>query len=116
MTQEQIIEGNKLIAEFMGNEKVNRNTSDDVYLHYYKYHYSWDWLMSSWLKILKWGVDEHGVQWTQELTQDGVFISANRNTKCKFSVFAFRGAIEIKDVWYLVVEFIKWYNSKTQQL
>ena len=66
MTQEEILEGNKLIAEFMGGKEVDWFServimipySDELTIHNYfgkakgymldreiKYHSSWDWLM-----------------------------------------------------------------------
>ena len=48
MTQEQINEGNKLIAEFM-----NRNhQSLYSFISQYEYHYSWDFLMPVVRKIV----------------------------------------------------------------
>ena len=40
MTKE-IIEGNKLIAEFLGQEKLTGRISDE----HRQFHTSWDWLM-----------------------------------------------------------------------
>lgn len=55
MTPEEIIEGNKLIAEFMGYEKHptiedclrDPQKSEHNFMHpsHLKYHSSWDWLM-----------------------------------------------------------------------
>lgn len=40
MNSTEILEGNKLIAEFL-NQKLPSNSNFDVYL----YHSSWDWIM-----------------------------------------------------------------------
>ena len=40
MNSTEILEGNKLIAEFL-NQKLPSNSDFDIYL----YHSSWDWLM-----------------------------------------------------------------------
>ena len=57
MTQEEIIEGNKLIAEFMG-VKIGEDlyswrpgVIDSIKEHNLQYHSSWDWLMPICLKF-----------------------------------------------------------------
>ena len=50
MSNEEIIEGNKLIAEFMGKEIRDHLYNDAVK---WKYHLSWDWLMPVIEKISK---------------------------------------------------------------
>lgn len=61
MEKEIIIEGNKLIVEFMGEQIIMEDspshtkvTSTKAYLeHEYSYHMRWDWLMPVVEKILK---------------------------------------------------------------
>ena len=48
MTQDEIIEGNKLIAEFMGaivNKDGTVKGYSQIQIPGYGYHTSWDWLM-----------------------------------------------------------------------
>lgn len=108
MTNEEILEGNKLIAEFMGFEF---NKSKIIYdptdtnpegkligypLSNLKYHSSWDWLIPVIDKIhsSNYYVDYY----LSELGQfnNGVHINT------KFIEVSFDS----------VIEFIKWYNSK----
>jgi len=56
MTEQEIIEGNKLIAEFMGDYRAKYKVSNDytlanAMLKTLKYHSSWDWLMPVFKKI-----------------------------------------------------------------
>lgn len=79
MTAEQILEGNTLIAQFMGaivSQPYSKNEEQDGLLFYYpdrtspdmfrnhssasiKYHTSWEWLMPVIEKIAKLNIKEH---------------------------------------------------------
>ena len=111
MTQEQIIEGNKLIGEFM-KIKINHAGKGDLYKcpatglstsdKELEYHSSWDWLMSVVEKIESMGYD--------------VFINGLycRITDCGMSDFELESGevnTKIEAIWFTVIEFIKWYNS-----
>ncbi len=110
MKKEEIIEGNKLIAEFMGGEfnerqsfvyfklPVNKAYSvlDDL-----KYHSSWDWLMPVVEKIEK---GNFGVKQCRKVveiyiddTKENIIHSKHRN--------------RIESLWYAIIEFINWYNK-----
>lgn len=100
MTKEQITEGNKLIAEFMGghlntDSQQSRNEwifpdwhTDQLY-----YHESWDWLMPSVekIKILLSG-DSYWHEHFPEALE----------------------TVKIEVVWLAVVEFIKCHNDNEQ--
>ena len=116
MTKEKILEGNKLIAEFLGyayipytgghsgrpcgwiiknyklvDRKVPKlflgKTTKDLL-----YHKSWDWLKPVIDKI-------------SDLTDEGKYLVT-------LSIFNFTIFANITDTWYAVVEFIEWYNEK----
>ena len=114
MTEIQILENNKLIADFM---KLNRDSEAVVFqgkaytYDQLKFDLYWDWLMPVWLKMLKWGSSEFGVQWTQEITQDCVKISTNKHNIYDFCWPCFQGTVKIKDVYYVMTECIKFYND-----
>ena len=124
----EIIEGNRLIAEFMGllsgktqypftkpNESVNYRVS--------QYHTSWDWLMPVVEKIslIPFPKDKG---WKDEDYKD---FSAYpyprtfgmRNTEGKFMVRLnasqlFEADTLIEATWLAVVDFITWYNQSKQ--
>ena len=112
MTEEEILEGNKLIAEFLGSKWINDAPEDYPNGYYYQpenieedvptglpeewsFNSSWDWLIPCIDKIYespwyyKW--EDTSGQFEKE-----IFI----NTKF----------IEI--TWDQVVEFIRWYNTQ----
>lgn len=104
MTQEQI-EGNKLIAEFMG-----RNKAFDPRDKIYQYHSSWDWLMPVVEKIETIRNKNGDYIFSIDTGRDYCLIYHNDFIQRTISVKSFSGS-KIKSVWLAVVEFIKWYNS-----
>lgn len=99
MTTEQILDGNKLIAEFFTGETFFNHSilihgfSDESDLFFdsqLKFHSSWDWLMPVIGKI------SNGCEEPEEL--DGLKYALLTNN--------------INESWRFVVEFIKWYNNK----
>ena len=126
MTRKEVIEGNKLIAEFI-TIGVNTETGWLHFRHpeieaapfnyeYYRFEESWDWLMPCIEKI--------------ELIEDDyygrfiVYISSNnctiQSTNFRFDKISVKpshyfnslyGNSKIEAVWVAIVEFIKWYNS-----
>ena len=106
MNKQEIIEGNKLIAEFMGRcGKVNKNlfwvnipgvlwvTTDEM-----KFNSSWDWLMPVIQKMfyMPFG-DTPGLSDYFDKHMDE---------------YSFGFHCPIKVVFNKVVEFIKWYNQQ----
>ena len=130
MTEQEIIEGDKLIAEFMGNiysknaeawgignakiEHKELTIQGKVYKNLVwaerfekelKYHSSWDWLMPVVNKIESKGFD--------------VFINGLycRITDCGLTDLEIESGettSKIEAVWETVVEFIKWYNKEKE--
>ena len=117
---ENIIEGNKLITEFM---QVQNDFSDTYYLpefgHYFnsygqiewndcfrsnelKYHSSWDWLKPVIDKI----INSIGIKTIDECNDEEWF-QYNRISRMYIG-------IEIKLAFHYVVEFIKWYNKNNK--
>ncbi len=116
MTQEQIIEGNKLIAEFMGfagqhedwcgNNVLETGFSGEPKLFPYEPHKDWNRLMPVVTKIQSLGCF--------------VQIAISVETRCTISAtitkikswqtsMKDRSAIVV--VWLTCIEFIKWYNQ-----
>ena len=108
MTKEEILEGNKLIAEFMGftvGEFGFQEPGEEWQqpFKHLKYHSSWDWLMPVVEKIetLGYGVKIHGIQ-----------CSVNRLLEDETIVQYVCGDVskKIELVHMVIVEFIQWYN------
>lgn len=110
MTQEQILESNKLIAEFMGVEnpyyKGHFTSPNGVATlpEDMKYHISWEWLMLVIDKI-------------EGILPDDSLISITYKT-CIIPVLDGGFDIEISDstkigaTYKAVVQFIQWYNQQ----
>ena len=107
-----ILEGNKLIAEFMGWVHSVVNYHGINLFHYpegdkspihckqmgleqMKYHYSWDWLMPVVSKIN---------------SLDYLNLWDDNNVD-KYNLTESLKNVDIESTWELCVEFIKWYNS-----
>lgn len=103
-----IIESNRLIAEFMGAENPYHKghfTSPDGKAHTpetMKYHISWDWLMPVVEKI-------EGLSGSMSvyIYKDGCQIEGRFNGYNKTE----RAKTKIEATYKAVVEFIKWYNA-----
>lgn len=117
MTDNKIVEGNKLIAEFMGWSKSDyHNTPNKMYngaigihVDHLQYHTSWDWLMPVVEKIEDCRiVDDYGFSVNIDNWQ--VIIKSLLSGKIITSNLS--GAkSKIEATWQAVVEFIKWYNQ-----
>lgn len=83
-----IIEGNKLIAEFMGLTHLHSQTRTETL----KYHDSWDWLMQVVEKCL---IGEAECKEKELIT----------------NIYNGLTNINIFNTWLAVIEFIKWYNQ-----
>lgn len=111
----EVLEGNKLIAEFMERKIVDSPWShkpleqqgqwvyvlgQDFFKERIKYHYSWDWLMPVVEKI-------ESIQNSDNYEVD-IFGKC-----CEIGVMDEHSAVgktKIEATWLAIVEFIKWYN------
>lgn len=121
MTEQEIIEGNKLIAEFMGDYRAKYKVSNDytlanAMLKTLKYHSSWDWLMPVVEKIkdvMTLGYFNIDSTWHDELRQEWVIQWSNSSPSRSFCIKRsdFKRDIKLIElVWLAVIEFFKWYN------
>ena len=115
MTVQQIKDGNKMIAEFMGLSYKAKTEHPLVFpdglwmdkktkVGYNElfYHSSWDWLMPLVEKIERMG---------------GHITIGTNKIECQFQDFRGSskvgfGYTKIQCVWEVIVEFIKWYNTQ----
>ena len=126
MTQEETIENNKLIAEFMGWE-IYKNVGREVeyfvkgqlethhkvvdnWLSFLnmKYHSSWDWLMPVVEKIETFN---HAVTITQNICTIRACIMGDRTVRAHQTGNYKTPDTKLYNTWLAVVEFVKWYNS-----
>lgn len=111
MTQEQIIEGNKLIAEFMG-VKMHNETHIEVVtnafgtgtstIHPIEYHSSFDWLMPVVDKIR----DMHEI--------NGIAIEEADLESADCHLLSLTIFASLDTVFHEVVQFITWFNTQKQ--
>jgi hypothetical protein len=119
MTNEQIIEGNKLIAEFMGwvwsdafrgllpDHWIDENGGCEGLKTELEFHSSWDELMPVVEKIEDMGYTFKICRRRIEIDKDGEhppypFIYSKLDTK-------------IESAWVGCIEFIKWHNQNTSK-
>lgn len=116
MQEQEIIEGNKLIAEFMGYKegfphKIDRYgyeqtvegyriDYDDVAIEDLEFHSDWNWLMPVIRKIIGYCINE----------SEKAFLSNEYTSILETIPLAI-----IEDSFKVVVEFIKWYNTNGKQ-
>jgi len=113
MQEQEILDGNKLIEEFMGNTVykirniyfVKTSEEGSIRLEHCKHHSSWDWLMPVVKQIGT--IKVNGIELGTEIT----------GSKDLYGFVVFGTHIYTEDttmqeaVWKGVVKFIKWYNK-----
>lgn len=121
MTNEQILEGNKLICAFMGMREhsiykelyfniLNVHKYDTVNLKDTKFHSSWDWLMPVVEKIENTKAKE-SFYFDVDILSTGVIISSVANHVVQITQEEIQSTSKIEAVYNAVIEFIKWYNE-----
>lgn len=127
MTQTEILENNKLVAEFMDCIIKKKNTDyiykvfDDYWTIYgLKYHKSWKWLMPVVEKIEL--LYNEGIDFN--ILSDGVIIYQLRDVdigqlhnpveiiRLTSAEISFDNKIQV--VWLAIINFIKWYNEENK--
>ena len=126
METDERIEGNKLIAEFMGGKfrkSKDKNTlnkyfdlKDKGYFYYeneIRYHASWDWIMPVLEKIEQIGCI---IEISYSLVcMCRICVIGKKHEKAFNIINDNNGGLEpIIAIYKSVVEFIKWYNQNTK--
>lgn len=114
--KQETIEGNKLIAEFMGKKKstgFGLNFRFDTWyngilLSDLKYHTSWDWLMPVVEKIVH---EDSAFRMTIGNVAAICNFESQFEAKAKGEGKKYSSTNTIEAVWLAVVEFIKWKNQ-----
>lgn len=120
MTENEIMEGNKLIAGFLGWESGRYDNlpntlhkysgKEEIRLHVseLQYHSSWDWLMPAWVKFRNlWdGKNEEHGKWLDSL---GWYLYSSDEPMRFFERFVYC----LK--WYNEVGINRFYNQQTKQ-
>ena len=115
-TDINILEGNKLIAEFMGLEIITDGISwfDTNYKSLGNYDSSWNLMMSVVEKIENLEVNSVQVVDEFRIEPNQVVVRGWITPKHKFyrvyEIEKMSSIFKLKAVWFVVVEFIKWYN------
>ena len=114
---ENIIENNKLIAEFLGFEL----TTDSISILYYtedrglkqlpKFHSNWNWLMSVVEKIENLQDENNCAIYNVQIEQSFTEIIDNHTSE---TIVEVDSNSKIEAVYQSCVEFIKWYNEQNK--
>ena len=123
MSEQEIIEGNKLIAKFVYNDSFIDdgdgccycelpNGMVDFYIEDAKYHSSWDWLMPVVEKVTSLIQEKLYIpvgKYKEYEEQHNLYEIQWRKLFHYQSYNFFKAGIE--SIYKAIVEFIKWYNS-----
>lgn len=115
MEQSEIIEGNRLIADFMGVKIGEAKYSwrpgctDPLQEHHLNYHASWGWIMPVVEKIENLGFDSRIMGNNSDGGYVCDFVDINNNeATCQISYES-----KIEAVWLAVLDFIKLHNTQS---
>lgn len=115
MEKEKIVEGNKLIVEFMGlnfikPENITSNTSANEYVLYPRYHAEWNWLIPVVEKIgsIPYCHNVNINSFAGCCIYDDNYKHAAQG---KIYIGGINGTL-IESTFSAVIQFIKWYNNQ----
>lgn len=110
MSEQEIIEGNKLIAEFMGYKEHNHasyKTYEKDGKHTYEvtlqYYTKWEWLMPVVQKIYSLTIHPN----------DDYYHALSHYKHNNYNLFDLPITADLRTVYKYVIEFIKWYNQQS---
>jgi len=112
MTHTEIIEGNKLIAKFMGKDDKHRFLFDHLNTKAL-YHISWDWLMPVVEKIEGLYDGEYFFDICGRRSTISVMVNHNIHDSATIVEFHSRNSSsKMEAIWLSIVEFIKKHNEQ----
>lgn len=118
MEQKEIIEGNKLIAEFVGvkigvDKYYWRPGSMELLREeHLNYHDSWGWIMPVVEKIARIPLPGATLNWESHFPRTFGMIAENGQIMVRFnSCPVILADTLIEATWLAVVDFIRWYNQ-----
>ena len=122
MTQEEITEGNKLIANFWCGWKEGElftypnGGKGWIYsnMQEVKFHSSWDWLMPVVEKINNLGAFEFTIYNRQGIIWSAKYDFTPLGASKRYLISA-SAPTTLEAVWLTVIDFIKWYNQNIKQ-
>jgi hypothetical protein len=117
---EKIIEGNKLIAEFMGMKRHDhasyatweQKDGTHIFESVLQYDTKWGWLMPVAEKIEWMDSDKIDSRVTIERQSCRIYFNNYEGEKYEW---AFGGVPKIESTWKSIVRFITWYNQTKNQ-
>lgn len=109
MEQNEIIEGNRIIAEFMGWVHHEDKAYDDYEMSQLRYHNSWDKLMPVVEKINTLAIDNVGEVGVY-IKPFACYVAEDEHHPITMSTVA-NHPVLIEIVWITIVTFIRWYNT-----
>lgn len=129
MTDLEIIEGNRIVADFMGwHDEVLQSFTPPNDKHFFcspinqervvieypimiddlKYHTSWDWLMGVCEKLISEGVNVNIINRYCQI----ILFSADGNGAILYHKSNTMAHTAIENTWQAVVDFIRWHTSQ----
>lgn len=111
-----IIENNKLIAEFMGIKDSENRYSHESSEYYFEacellFHYSWDWLMPVVEKVESMG---YIVTITQNICTIKASVMGDTTLITRQTGNYGTPDTKIYNTWLALIDFIKWYKENTE--
>lgn len=103
MTEEEIIEGNEIIARFMNR---TQGYNENGIWQPFSYHRSWDWIIPVVRKIKK---DKASVILLPKNGLESIAPYLEATRPVNKSLFE----LDITMLWVSVIDFIKWHNSNS---
>ena len=121
MKTNEILQGNRILAEFMGFTPLNKehtvfSSNDFLYEREQennwfdrdlKFHTSWDWLMPVVEKIESLGYDAF---------INGLYCRITDSGLSDFEIESLEVACKIEAVFSSCIEFAKWYKNQSKQI